>query len=495
MSKIDFSSISKDVINLYKKFSDRSDFIPVYMDNNHIYFWVSSEEGMRKADFMCFLLGFSSFVYKKDKDEILKAMEEGYSWFSEEFATEDNVEDELDFEIDRMDNILQSSYTDAPIVKLVNDIIVKAVRANASDIHFEPEKDHMRIRFRIDGVLSEYKRFSRKIHEAVVSRIKVMAELDVAETRRPQDGAIRVNVGPRTVDIRVSIVPSINGEKAVLRILDTSKELLSLNDIGLSEEEIKLFKNCLAAPNGIILVSGPTGSGKTTTLYAALKELATGEKNIITIEDPIEYKMDGITQVQVNPKIGLTFDSALKYFLRQDPDVILVGEIRDVETAKTAITASLTGHLVLSTIHTNNASTTLARLMDMGVEPFLLSSSILLVIGQRLVRKICPYCSKEVPTSSEIQDMLAEYGIELTSHLKGSGCEKCRYTGFIGRTGIFELMYISDPIKRLILKKSDAKDLERVAIENGMLTMLKNGMNKVKQGITTPEEVLLVTRL
>ncbi len=495
MVATNFSSISREILDTYKSFPDKTDFIPVSMEGNCVYFWVCSDEGMKKADYLCFLLDVCSVVIRKNRDDILKAMDEGYSWFSEEETPQKDHDHEMELEIEYMDNILESSYTDAPIVKLVNQTIIKGVKESASDIHFEPERDYLCIRFRIDGVLSEHRRFSKKIHDAVISRIKVMAELDVAETRRPQDGAMRVNVGPRVVDIRVSIIPSINGEKAVLRILDTSKELLSLTDIGLTTKQISLFNNSLASPNGIILVSGPTGSGKTTTLYAALKEVATKEKNIITIEDPIEYRMDGITQVQVNSKIGLTFDSALKYFLRQDPDVILVGEIRDVETAKTAITASLTGHLVLSTIHTNNASTTLARLIDMGVEPFLLSSSILLVIGQRLVRRVCTHCKDEVATTSDVQDMLAEYGIELSHHIRGRGCERCRGTGFSGRIGIFEFMQLTEPIKSLILKKGDAKYIEKAAIEGGMSTMLQDGINKVRLGITTPEEVLLATKL
>ncbi len=491
MSQVDFSTIPKKVIEAYKKFPDRSDFIPIYCENNHIYFWVINEEGIKKADYLSFSLDMISIYEVKSKQDFLKALEEAYTFFEEETTEteEENIE-----ELNET-NIIGASYTDAPIVRLVNQTIIKAVKLKASDIHFEGRKDNLVIRFRIDGVLSDYRTYSKKLQDAVISRIKVMAGLDVAETRRPQDGAIRVNVGARTVDIRVSIVPSIAGEKAVLRILDTSQEILGLSDIGLNKKDVDLFKQMLLYPNGIILVTGPTGSGKTTTLYAALKEIAGKDKNIITIEDPIEYRFDGITQVQVNPKIDLTFANALKYFLRQDPDVILVGEIRDVETARMAIAASLTGHLVLSTLHTNDASTTLARLIDMGVEPFLLASSILLVIGQRLVKKICPYCAKEVETAPETFELLREYGINLPTHLKGQGCEHCRYSGFMGRTGIFEVMKLNEAIKKLIIKKADATEIEKVAVEQGMKTMFMDGIEKVKNGITTPEEVLLVTRL
>ena len=484
--------VNDRVIEKYKEFLDKSDFIPIEETESDIWFWALNEEGVKKADYLAFRLGLKSHVQIKDKKELLKAMEEIYSILNED--SDDTEQEEIN-EDEFEENIIGVSYSDAPIVKLVNQLIVKAVQQNASDIHFEGMKDYFAVRFRIDGTLHDYKKFSKKIQETVISRIKVMANLDVAETRRPQDGAIRVNIGTRTVDIRVSIIPSITGEKAVLRILDTSKELLGLEDIGMSEGDIKLFEEKLRYPNGIILVTGPTGSGKTTTLYAALKRIATRDKNIMTIEDPIEYRIDGITQVQVNSKLDLTFANALKYFLRQDPDVILVGEIRDAETAKTAIAASLTGHLVLSTVHTNDSATTLARLIDMGVEPFLLASSLLLVIGQRLVRRVCDECKSEVKTKDEIKLILSEYGYKIDKHFKGNGCDKCKNTGFYGRVGIFELLNIDESVKKLLIKKADAREIKKAAIENGMRTMLDDGMQKVKLGITTPEEVLLATRL
>ncbi len=484
--------LSERTIEKYKEFVDKSDFIPIEENESDIWFWVLNDEGVKKADYLAFTLGLKSHVQLKDRKELLKAMEEMYNLINEE--TEDAEQSDVNEESFE-ENIIGVTYSDAPIVKLVNQLIVKAVQQNASDIHFEGTKDYFVVRFRIDGTLHDYKRFSKKIQETVISRIKVMANLDVAETRRPQDGAIRVNIGTRTVDIRVSVVPSITGEKAALRILDTSKELLGLEDIGMSENDIKLFEEKLRYPNGIILVTGPTGSGKTTTLYAALKRIATRDKNIMTIEDPIEYRIDGITQVQVNPKLDLTFSNALKYFLRQDPDVILVGEIRDAETAKTAIAASLTGHLVLSTVHTNDAATTLARLIDMGVEPFLLASSLLLVIGQRLVRRVCSSCKVEVETKDEIKSMLLEYGYKIDSHFEGTGCDRCKNTGFYGRVGIFELLNIDEDIKKLLIKKADAKEIRKVAIEKGMKTMFDDGMDKVREGVTTPEEVLLATRL
>ncbi len=491
MEKIEFKDMDASIIEAYKKFSDKSDFVPVGYENDTIIFWVINDNGIKKANYMSVTLGLKSKVELKEKKDLLMIMENMYDMLEEDTAEDESKNDEITDE----DNIIGISYTDAPIVKLVNQTIVKAVQQNASDIHFEGLRDNFIIRLRIDGILHDYRKYAKSIQEAVISRIKVMANLDVAETRRPQDGAIRVNVGTRSIDIRVSIVPSITGEKAVLRILDTSKELLGLEEIGMNKNDIELFLSKLRYPNGIILVTGPTGSGKTTTLYAALKEIATRDKHIITIEDPIEYRIDGITQVQVNHKLDLTFANALKYFLRQDPDVVLVGEIRDSETAKTAIAASLTGHLVLSTVHTNDAATTLARLIDMGIEPFLLASSLLLVIGQRLVRKVCDSCRKRVATPSEIRDMLKQYGEDVEFYEKGEGCEACQFSGFSKRVGIFELLEITEEIKRMIIKKSDAKTIRESAIQNGMKTMLTDGMNKVRKGITTPEEVLLATRL
>ncbi len=491
MKNINLESLNNTIIGEYKKFPDRSDFVPVKYENGVITFWSISEEGVKKSDYMAFNLGLKSKIEIREKKDILMIMENIYDMLEDE--TVQDEENNNEFTDD--DNIIGSSYTDAPIVKLVNQTIVKAVQQNASDIHFEGLKDNFVVRLRVDGVLHDYRKYNKKIQEAVISRIKVMANLDVAETRKPQDGAIRVNVGTRSIDIRVSIVPSITGEKAALRILDTSNELLGLSDIGMDEKNIELFLGKLRYPNGIILVTGPTGSGKTTTLYAALKKIATRDKHIITIEDPIEYRIDGITQVQVNPKLDITFSNALKYFLRQDPDVVLVGEIRDSETAKTAVAASLTGHLVLSTVHTNDASTTIARLIDMGIEPFLLASSLLLVIGQRLVRRVCVRCKTTVRTPMEISEILAEHSKYIEQYEKGLGCDACRMTGFTGRVGIFELLDVNEDLQRMIIRKADAKVIRKSAIENGMKTMFEDGMDKVQRGITTPEEVLLATRL
>ncbi len=491
MERVNLESLTKPILQLYRRYSDRSDFVPVNLNGDELTFWVTSDGGTNKANYMALSLGLKAKVKRRDKKDLLMVMENLYDMLEEETPQEETPDEEI---IDE-ENIIGSSYTDAPIVKLVNQTIVKAVQQNASDIHFEGLRDHFVIRFRVDGVLYEYKKFNKKVQEAVISRIKVMANLDVAETRRPQDGAIRVNVGTRSIDIRVSIVPSITGEKAALRILDTSRELLGLSDIGMSERDIELFVEKLHYPNGIILVTGPTGSGKTTTLYAALKRIATRDKHIITIEDPIEYRIDGITQVQVNPKLDLTFSNALKYFLRQDPDVVLVGEIRDPETAKTAIAASLTGHLVLSTVHTNDAPTTLARLIDIGIEPFLLASSLLLVIGQRLVRRVCDSCKTKTGTPPEIKEILQQYNEDIDFYYRGEGCDRCKNTGFSGRVGIFEMLDIDEDIKRLIIKKTDASQIKRAAVEKGMKTMLSDGMEKVRKGITTPEEVLLATRL
>ena len=483
--------IPKEVIEFYVNYPEKTDFVPVALNNGTLRVWISHESARCKADYFGFVLGYDVEVELKEKREVLEACERLYEQLGETEEGEFQEQEELFDE----ENILSSSYTDAPIVNLVNHVIIKAIQRKASDIHFEGLDNRFVVRLRVDGVLMDFKSYPKRIQEPVISRIKVMANLDVADTRRPQDGVIRVNVGAKTYDMRVSTMPSISGEKAVLRILYGSQEARELSDLGLDDKGMKLLLEKARYPNGIILVTGPTGSGKTTTLYAVLKRIATRDKNVLTIEDPVEYRLDGITQVQVNPAVGLTFSSALRYFLRQDPDVILVGEIRDVETARMAISASLTGHLVLSTLHTNDAATTITRLIDMGIEPFLLASSLVLVVGQRLVRKNCPRCSRTVPVSEELREVLLGYGVELDSYMKGQGCDFCKGTGFWGRVGIFELLPVDERIKRLIIKKADSDTIKAAAIEGGMCPLFEDGMRKVRLGITTPEEVLLATRL
>ena len=383
---------------------------------------------------------------------------------------------------------------DAPIIKLVNVILFQAVKERASDIHIEPFEKDTRVRYRIDGILYDTINPPKKYQSAIISRIKIMANLDIAEKRLPQDGRIKIKIADRLIDIRVSIIPTQFGERVVMRLLDKSSILLGLEDIGLFPDDLSTIHSLIKRPNGIILVTGPTGSGKTTTLYGALTKVNTNDKNIITIEDPVEYQLFGIGQIQVNTKINLTFAMGLRHILRQDPDIVMVGEIRDVETAEIAIHASLTGHLVLSTLHTNDSAGALTRLLDMGIEPFLVASTLSAVIAQRLVRVICKDCKESYVPEEE---SLLEIGIS-KDQLKdgvlyrGKGCHSCLNMGYRGRIGIFEILKMNEPIKKLVLEKYDSSTIKRQAMENGMMILKQDGARKVIEGMTTIEEVLRV---
>ena len=367
-----------------------------------------------------------------------------------------------------VEDLLETS-DDAPIIRMLNALLTQAARDGASDIHIEPYERHSSVRFRVDGTLREVVQPNRALHAALISRLKIMADLDISEKRLPQDGRISLRIGTRAVDVRVSTLPSAHGERAVLRLLDKSESKLSLESVGMQGDVLRRFEQLVTQPHGIILVTGPTGSGKTTTLYAALQRLDAGASNIMTVEDPIEYELPGVGQTQVNAKIDLDFAKALRAILRQDPDVIMIGEIRDFETAQIAIQASLTGHLVLATLHTNDAASAVTRLTDMGVEPFLLSSSLLGVLAQRLVRKVCVHCS-------------------------GTGCAECGQTGYQGRTGVFELMVANDAIRAQVHNRASEADIRAAAIGAGMALMRDDGERLVAAGITSREELLRVTR-
>ncbi len=386
---------------------------------------------------------------------------------------------------------------EAPIIRLLNALLMEAVKEKASDIHIEPYEKGVDVRFRVDGMLRRVLSPPKIIQDALISRIKIISGLDIAEKRLPQDGRIRLIVGGKDIDIRVSIIPTSLGERAVLRLLDRQVGILSLEIIGLKGQTLNTFKGALAKQNGIILVTGPTGSGKTTTLYAALLILNTEERNIITVEDPVEYQLKGIGQIHVNPKIGLTFASGLRAILRQDPDIMMVGEIRDLETSEIAVHASLTGHLVLSTLHTNDAPGALTRLIDMGIEPFLVASSLICVLAQRLIRVICPHCKESyTPSPQEIAYLETDVkGISPPSVLyRGRGCNKCKGNGYSGRTGIFELLEISPDIRSMIVERKDAKSIKTAAINKGFKTIRADGIEKIIKGVTTIEEVLRVTQ-
>ncbi len=378
---------------------------------------------------------------------------------------------------------------EAPVIRLLNSILFQAVKERASDIHIEPYERELDVRFRIDGILYKMLAPPRVILDALVSRVKIMAGLNIAEKRLPQDGRLKVIVAGREVDIRVSIIPTFFGERTVLRLLDKQRGVLSLTDIGFSGRDERSMERLLSRSNGIILVTGPTGSGKTTTLYAALSRLNSPEKNIITIEDPIEYQLSGVGQIQVNPKIDLTFAQGLRSILRQDPDIVMVGEIRDAETAEIAMQASLTGHLVLSTLHTNDAATAVTRLVDMGIEPFMVASTLTGVLAQRLVRVICPHCREEYTPEREYA------GITLPPKLyRGRGCDRCFGLGMLGRIGIYELLLIDSELCSMIIKRTPAGVIKEYAVSRGMRTLREDGLDKAAAGITTIEEVLRVTQ-
>jgi len=380
---------------------------------------------------------------------------------------------------------------EAPIIRLLNALLLQAAKERASDIHIEPYEKELDVRLRIDGVLHKVLSPPKIIQDALISRIKIMSNLDIAEKRLPQDGRIRLLLGGRDIDIRVSVIPTSHGERAVLRLLDRKQGLLGLWEVGFGKDDERKLEEHLRRPDGIILVTGPTGSGKTTTLYAALNRVHTEEKNIITVEDPIEYQLKGIGQIQVNPKIGLTFASGLRSILRQDPDIIMVGEIRDFDTAVIAMQASLTGHLVLSTLHTNDAPSALVRLIDMGIEPFLVASSLTVVLAQRLLRTICPHCKVSYkPSETE----LSYFSKPPEFLFRGTGCEKCKGKGYFGRTGIFELLVIDNEIRSMITEKIDSQSIKNFAISKGMKSLRVDGLEKVIKGVTTVEEVLRVTQ-
>lgn len=384
----------------------------------------------------------------------------------------------------------------APVIKLVNLMIFQAAKSRASDIHIEPYEKELKIRFRIDGVLHNTLSPPKRYQSAIISRVKIMANMNIAEKRLPQDGRIKIKMPDREIDLRVSTIPIVHGERVVMRLLDRGSIFYGLEELGFSHDKLERFNKLIEMPYGIILVTGPTGSGKSTTLYGALSKINTEDRNILTIEDPVEYQIEGIGQIHVKPKINLTFASGLRHILRQDPDVIMVGEIRDLETAEIAIQASLTGHLVFSTLHTNDAAGAITRLIDMGVEPFLVSSSVIAIMAQRLVRVICPKCKEGYRPPEE---SLREIGLSLKmlkdgQVFKGKGCDHCMGTGYRGRSGIFELLVVDDEIQQLILDRISSSVIKKKAIERGMFTLRTDGAIKVAAGVTTIEEVLRITQ-
>ncbi len=423
--------------------------------------------------------------YRKtgDMEQVLKDIED---------ADMQLISEEKELDLAQMKDMAQ----EAPIIKLVNILLAQAIKDRASDVHIEPYEDSLRIRYRVDGVLHEVPPPPKRSHAALVSRIKILSELDIAERRLPQDGRFKVKIEDKVVDLRVSVIPTVFGEKVVMRILDRSSLVLDLTKLGFEGEDLHVFDEMIRKPYGMILVSGPTGSGKTTTLYSALSTINSPDQNILTIEDPVEYQIHGVNQTQAKPEIGLTFAAGLRSFLRQDPDVILVGEIRDLETAEIAIKAAMTGHLVFSTIHTNDAPSTITRMTDMGVEPFLVTASVIMIVAQRLTRRICPRCKEAfVPTP----EMIKALGLESHQHseglkfYRGAGCDFCNKTGYRGRVSLYEILVVNDRIRQSVVDGASIMEIRRLAKEQGMRSLRQSGILKVLEGVTTVEEIISVT--
>jgi type IV pilus assembly protein PilB len=502
LSRID--NIDKRVIMLVKpEISVRHLILPLRRVGRTLTVAMANPTNLEAIDELRFSTGYDIEPVVAGEYSLRKAVEKYYE------TTEDNLQDLLkefdEEEIEVVDErsaedemsvtALQAQVEEAPVVKLINGILTSAVSKGASDIHIEPYEKEVRVRFRVDGALREIMRPPLKMKAALTSRVKILADLNIAERRVPQDGRIKMRMGKRVIDFRVSTLPGIFGEKIVLRILDKSNLQLDLEQFGMEAQSERDFLHAIRNPYGMVLVTGPTGSGKTTTLYSAITKINTEEVNIMTAEDPVEYNLRGINQTQVRPEIGLTFAAALRAFLRQDPNIILVGEIRDMETASIAIKAALTGHLVLSTLHTNDAASTITRLIDIGVEPFNVASAVNLVTAQRLVRRICSHCRAETTYDADMMDA-AEIPPEKAAQIKfhkGEGCDHCDGTGYKGRQGLYEVMPVSAMIRRMIMHGDSADVMKQQAVDDGMLTLRDDGLIKINRGITTLEEILKET--
>ncbi len=490
------NDIPMDMIrNIPINYAKTKEILPAREDQHQVYIYTTNP------------LNFVAFddlrtIFKKDviplvvtKTKLIDAVNRLYEKGT---ATLEGLEEIEGHDTDLDESIvdLLESDDEAPVIKLVNTLLSRAVKEKASDIHIEPYEKEMVVRFRVDGILYDIYKPPKKLQNAITSRIKVMGNLNIAEKRLPQDGRIPLRIGGKDIDVRLNSVPTAFGERLVMRLQDRSNVILSLEQLGFSEENLTKIADLITRTYGILLVTGPTGSGKSTTLYAALTKLNSVESNIITVEDPVEQRIPGIGQIQVNSKIGLTFGSGLRAILRQDPDIIMIGEIRDLETAEIAINSSLTGHLVLSTIHTNDAAGAFPRLTDIGCEPFLIATSLLGVISQRLVRVLCPHCKQpHTPTDQEIANMDVPPQVALSARIhKAVGCEKCNYKGYLGRTLIQELLVVTEEIRSLVMQRKDSGAIKKLAIEQGMKTFRDHGIEKVLNGITTVEEVLSNTQ-
>jgi len=496
---IDIAAINADwVKELPIMYARQFEVIPIAVDDSAVTIALSDPFNLQCIDDLRVIFQKEVRPVLCESRIILDAINRVYERVRQDIMQDMDQPEAEDFEYDLEEpvDLLEASENDAPIIKFVNNLMFRAIKDKASDIHIEPYEKDMVVRLRIDGVLYDVARPPKGLHAGISSRIKLMGELDIAEKRLPQDGRIKIKIAGKDVDLRLSVIPTAHGERLVLRVLDKSSVRLDLPDLGFDPESIKVINQLIHKQHGIILVTGPTGSGKTTTLYAAISRINSIDRNIITVEDPIEYDLKGIGQIQANPKIGLTFASGLRAILRQDPDVIMVGEIRDKETAEIAIQASLTGHLVFATIHTNDAPGAVTRLVDMGVEPFLVSSSLLAVLAQRLMRKACTKCAElYTPTPIELDNLGLEKDVFGGKQIvQTKGCNECGGTGYKGRMVVHELMVLDDELKSLIMQRTDSAVLKKAAQAKGMITLRQTGIEKVLAGVTTAVELVAVTQ-
>lgn len=485
--------------NLSVLFMKQSRFVPLQMEGDTLRIAMADPGDFYTIDALKLACHVNIEVCQGGEEEILGAIERLYGTGSQslEMIIEEAGKDSDDISSEGVVDAdhLRDLASEAPIIRLVNRLILNAVDVRASDIHFEPFENEFKVRYRIDGILHNVESPPSRLQDAIISRVKIMAKMDIAERRLPRDGRIKLKVSDKEIDFRVSTLPTIYGESLVMRILDRDALILDLEKLGLPDVLLPEYIDLISKPYGMILVTGPTGSGKTTTLYTTLAKINSPETKIITLEEPVEYQLRGVNQIQVNTKIGMTFANGLRSIVRQDPDIILVGEIRDRETAETAIQSALTGHLLFSTLHTNDAAGAVTRLLDIGVENFLLSSTLLGILAQRLVRVICPHCKMRVePEAKLIRAMnLSPDKICGIEFFAGAGCEECNHTGFRGRIGIFEYLPVDDDIRREITARSSTERIKDVALEKGIVTLRQDGWDKVKRGITTISEVLRVT--
>lgn len=494
---VDITLVEKIPIGFARRYS----MLPLHREQGHVVVAVANPLELEALDDFRLLLGCQVRTVVTSSSSLIACLNQVYdraaSGTTEEVMKDLSSDEDLDrlaHDLNEPQDLLDAA-DEAPVIRLVNSLLFQAAKKRASDIHFESYPKGLMVRYRIDGVLYPVLAPPKRLQASIIARLKIMAGLNIAEKRLPQDGRFGIRTAGKDVDLRVSVLPTSHGERVVLRLLEKENRLLSLSEIGISDRKLALIRQLIQFNHGILLVTGPTGSGKTTTLYAALNHINEPDKNIITIEDPVEYQLQGINQMQINPKIDLTFANGLRSILRQDPDVIMVGEIRDGETAEIAIHASLTGHLVFSTLHTNDAAGAVTRLIDMGIEPFLVASSVVAIIAQRLVRLVCTRCRKPyIPTREELMKLGVGHDAEPGQFYRGIGCGDCNHTGYRGRTGIYEFLLIDDEIRRLIVSKADSNVIQQTAMKKGMTTLKQEGASKVLQGLTATEEVLRITQ-